>query len=243
MSKKLSVCIPMYNEEKIVADTASELTAFLDSKLGDDYEIIFSNDGSRDKCADIVGKISNQKIRLVGYPDNRGTGSAVREAVLKAEGDIVLYTDCDLAYGCDAIISMYDNIIGSDADIVIGSRNISDDGYEGYTPLRKFMSRTYIKVISIFAGFKYSDSQCGIKCFRKDSAKKIFSECQINGFAFDLEVLILANIFGLKVNEAPVKIINHRESESKVNPIKDTLRMLRDVAKIKRIHKNKRKKQ
>ncbi len=238
MSLKLSVLIPMYNEEKVVANTAHTLTSFLSKKFPcGDYEVVFSNDGSLDGSAEIVKNLNIPNVRLVGYPDNRGKGSAVREGVLSCEGEVVLYTDCDLAYGCDAIYDIYSELINKDSDLVLGSRNLSADGYEGYTAMRKLMSKTYIKLISFIAGFKYSDSQCGIKCLRKAAARDIFSRCTVNGFAFDLEVLILAEKLGKKVSEFPVHIINHNESNSKVNPIKDTLKMIRDVMRIKKIHK------
>lgn len=245
MDIKLSVCIPMYNEEKIALDTAKTITAALNERLGPDgWEVLFSNDGSKDGCAAVIAEYSKNdpRVRLVGYENNKGKGAAIRTAVLAAEGDCILYTDCDLAYGCDAVCDMYEELSRSDADIMIGSRNKSEDGYEGYTKLRKFMSKTYIKVIAFLAGFKYTDSQCGIKCFKKAAAKKIFTECTVNGFAFDLEALILADIYRFKVTEKAVKIINHRESESKVNPVKDTLKMLRDVIRIKKIHKSKKNK-
>ena len=118
--------------------------------------------------------------------------------------------------------------------MVLASRTISKDGYEGYTVLRKLASKTYIKVISIAAGFKHSDSQSGLKCFKGDKARLIFSKCTVNGFAFDLEALMIAEKYGMTVAEQPVKIINHRQSDSKVNVFKDTFRMLKDIRNIKK---------
>ena len=238
MSHKLSVVIPMYNEAKIVTDTARALTEFLNSKMPqEDYEIVFSDDGSTDNCAELVKELALPNVRVTRYDDNRGKGSAVREGVLKADGDLIVYTDCDLAFGLDTIYNVYKALEKSDAEILIGSRNLSKDGYEGYNALRKLMSKTYIKVIGLLAGFSYSDSQCGIKCLRRTAAHRIFSECKINSFAFDLEMLILADKYKIKVMEYPVKIINNRNSESKVNPVKDALRMIKDVTRIKKIHK------
>ena len=95
------------------------------------------------------------------------------------------------------------------------------------------MSKTYIKVVSIFGGYKnLSDFQCGCKAFTNEATKKIFSLCEIDGFAFDLEALMIATRLKYKIVEIPVKIINHRES--KVNIIKDTLKMLSDLRKIKK---------
>ena len=239
MSLRLSILIPMYNEEKIAADTAGTLSAYFDEKFPEgDYEIVFSDDGSRDHCAEAVRRLALPHVRVVGYADNRGKGSAIREGILLCEGDAIVYTDCDLAYGCDAIYDIWYKRAETDSDLVIGSRNLSADGYEGYTFLRKLMSKTYIKVIALLAGFHYSDSQCGIKCLTKAAARDIFSRCTVNGFAFDLEVLILADRLGYRVSEQPVRILNHRESESKVSPVKDALRMIRDVNRIKKTHKH-----
>ena len=239
MSPRLSVLIPMYNEERIAAQTAKNLVAYFDAAFPNgDYEIVFSNDGSRDNCAEAVRELNLPHVRVVGYPDNRGKGSAIREGILLCEGDAIVYTDCDLAYGCDAILNIWKRREVTGSDLVIGSRNLDADGYEGYTFLRKLMSKTYIKVISLFAGFHYSDSQCGIKCLTREAAQDIFSRCTVNGFAFDLEVLILADKLKKTVSEFAVKIINHNEAESKVNPVKDAIRMIRDVMRIKKIHKN-----
>ncbi|MGN1128023.1 MAG: hypothetical protein ACI4T6_03605, partial [Candidatus Flemingiibacterium sp.] len=122
--------------------------------------------------------------------------------------------------------------ISPETDIVIGSRNLSSDGYEGYTFIRKLASKTYIKCLALAAGFRLSDSQCGFKCFRHETAQKIFSTCEVDGFAFDFEVLIKAKNLGTKITEMPVKVINHRAS--KVNVLRDSFRMLRDIRRIKK---------
>ncbi len=236
---RLSVLIPMYNEERIAAQTAQTLTSYLDAAFPDgDYEIVFSNDGSRDNCAEAVRSLALPHVRVEGYPDNRGKGSAIREGIFACNGDVIVYTDCDLAYGCDAILNIWKQLTATQSDLVIGSRNRNADGYDGYTFLRKLMSKTYIKVISLVAGFHYSDSQCGLKCLTREAAQDIFSRCTVNGFAFDLEMLILADKLKKNVSEFPVKIINHNEAQSKVNPLKDAFRMVRDVMRIKKTHKH-----
>lgn len=231
---KISVVIPMYNEEKIIRDTAKEVHEYMVERFGEgEFEVLFSNDGSLDRCADAVSSLELSGIKVTGYEKNRGKGCAVRTAILEAEGDFVVFTDADLAYGTEVIGALYDSYIeNSDAGVFIGSRNIGNDGYSEYTFLRKIMSKTYIKVVCLFGGFKLSDFQCGCKAFTKEAAEKIFSLCQIDGFAFDLEALMLAQKIGYKIKEIPVKIINHRES--KVNIVKDTLRMLSDLRKIKK---------
>ncbi len=235
---RLSVVIPMYNESRICEETARLLDEYLSEQFPDGgYEVLFVNDGSKDDCGKKIAAIADGiRIRAEGYEVNRGKGGAVREGVLAAVGDFVIYTDCDLAYGLPMIGSMYREINEKSSDLVIGSRNLSADGYEGYTFLRKLMSKIYIRTIALLAGFHYSDSQCGFKCMKREAGQKIFREVVTTGFAFDLEVLILADKFGMKVTEYPVRVINHRESESKVHPVKDAIRMLSDVRKIKKIH-------
>ena len=239
MAVTLSVLIPMYNEEKTAPETARTLSAFLNGAFPEgDFEIVFSNDGSTDRCAELVEGLSLPRVRVVGYPDNRGKGSAVREGIRLCEGDSIVYTDCDLAYGCEAILAMREKRLETGADVVIGSRNLTPDGYGGYTFLRRVMSKAYIKMIALFAGFSYSDSQCGLKCLSREAAREIFSRCTVNGFAFDLEMLMLADKLGKKVVEQPVRVLNHNESRSKVSPARDALRMIGDVRRIKKRVKN-----
>ena len=233
---KFSLCIPMYNEISIIRDTARTLSDYMQRNF-EDYEIIFSNDGSRDGCDKAVEEMNLPHVSVIGYPDNRGKGYAVRKAMLAAKGDIVMFTDADLAYGTDVIKRVYDTFVQNpDADMVIGSRNLSKDGYEGYTAIRKIASKVYIKVLCIVGGFKLSDSQCGCKAFRADAVKKIFPKCEVDRFAFDFECILWAVKYGMKIVEMPVKIINHREST--IHMFKDTLKMLKDLMSMrKRIKK------
>jgi dolichyl-phosphate beta-glucosyltransferase len=230
----------MYNETKIVTDTIAQLKILADIHPERTFEFIFVNDGSRDDCARIASAeiAGDSRFLITGYTDNRGKGAAVRYGMLTATGDINVFKDCDLAYGTSVICDIVDQMTADGTDVCIGSRNISNDGYEGYTPMRRFMSKTYIKVITLAAGFSHTDSQSGIKCFSAKATKAVFSLCEVNRFAFDLEALIIAERLGYRVSELAVKVINHRESESKVSPVKDTLRMLNDIRNIKKRVKN-----
>lgn len=230
---KVSLVIPMYNESSIIDVAIKTFSEYLKSKY-EDWELIFVDDGSKDGCGDAVRKASETepRIRLEGYPDNRGKGCAVRTGMLAAKGDIVVFTDCDNAYGEDAVGRMIDMFSESKADIIIGSRNLSKDGYKDYTFIRKLASKTYIKVIGIVVGFKFSDAQSGIKGFRREAAQKVFRNCEVDRFAFDLEAIMIAQKAGFKIEEMPVTIINHRES--KVRVLRDAFKMLSDVRKMKK---------
>ncbi len=232
---KISVVIPMYNEESIVENAVKVLdTALLKSFGQGNYEMLFVSDGSLDSCLEIVKGMTDSypALRALGYEKNQGKGCAVRTGMLEACGDFVLFTDCDLAYGAEIIERFYSKFTNSGCDIVIGSRALKGGGYDGYSFMRKIMSKAYLKVVSVYAGFKLSDSQCGIKGFSNKAAKDIFSKCLSNGFEFDLEAIMLGQKAGYEVCEIPVRIINHRES--KVSPIRDSLKMLRRISDIKK---------
>ena len=221
----------MYNESSIIADTAKTLSEYMSCTF-DDYEIIFSDDGSRDGSADIVKNLALPNVRVVGYESNRGKGCAVRTAMLDADGDAVMFTDADLAYGTDVIKRVYDIFAEKPTDIVIGSRNIQKDGYEGYTFMRRVASKAYIKVLCIVGGLKLSDSQTGCKAFSKKAVRDIFTRCEVDGFAFDFEAILWAQKLGYSFTEMPVKVINHRES--KVSLIRDAAKMLKDLRQMKK---------
>ncbi len=228
----VTVIIPMYNESKIICDTAEALSNYM-GKNFDSYEIIFSDDGSKDGCGELVKNMGLPCVRVEGYAQNRGKGGAVRHAMLCSKGNIVMFTDADLAYGLDVIKKACESLLNApDTDVLIGSRNLSKDGYEGYTFMRKVASKAYIKVLGMMGSFKLSDSQCGCKAFRGDMAREIFSRCKVNGFAFDFEVILWAQQLGAKIAEMPIKIINHRAST--VNVWRDSFKMLRDVRRIRK---------
>ena len=232
---KISVIIPMFNESLIAKEYMDKLAAYMYSAF-DDWEVVMSNDGSTDNTKTIINEIAKADNHFVvsSYDNNRGKGSAIREGILKSSGDVVVYTDCDLAYGCEVIKDISDKLISCGSDIVIGSRAIHPEGYSGYSFARKLASKSYLKILSVVCGFKHTDSQTGLKCFKGDVARNIFSKCEINGFAFDLEALMIAEKLGYTIEEFPAKILNNRESDSRVSLFSDAKKMLCDIKKIKK---------
>lgn len=235
---KISVCIPMYNEASIISDNAKRLWEYMEKNFVSadgtrDYEIIYANDGSADGCDKIVRDLNLPGIKVVGYEKNQGKGYAVKTAMLASSGDIAMFTDADMAYGTDVISKMVEYFDASpDSQLVIGSRNLSKDGYSNYTFIRKLASKAYIKVLCIVGGFKLSDSQCGCKGFRREAVDAIFPRLEVNGFAFDFEALLWASKLKYKITEMPVSVLVH--GESKVRIVRDTMKMLRDIIKMKR---------
>ncbi len=229
---KISVCIPMYNENRVIAKTARALSSYMEKTFAD-YEIIFCSDGSDDGCEETVRALDLPNTRVIGYKPNRGKGYAVRRAMLEATGDVRMFTDADLAYGTEVIAKVANEFKKHPrADLVIGSRNLSAEGYEGYTALRRLASKAYIRVLCIAGGFRLSDSQCGCKAFSGAAAEKIFPRCEVNGFAFDFEAILWAVKMQMEIVEIPVRVINH--GDSKVRIVRDTVKMLGDLRKMKK---------
>lgn len=233
---KISVCIPMYNENRVIAQTAKTLSDYMSSHF-EDYEILFCDDGSRDGCGETVRALALPNVQVIGYGENKGKGYAVRYAMLHATGDVRMFTDADLAYGTDVIERVAKEFEAHEGtDLVLGSRNLKKDGYEGYTFIRRVASRVYIKVLCFAGGFKLSDSQCGCKAFSGKAAETIFPRCEVNGFAFDFEAILWAVKMNMSIREMPVRVINH--GDSKVRVIRDTWKMLVDLRKMRKRIKN-----
>ena len=227
---KLSLVIPAYNESAIIEATLRTVTARL-ADIDPEYELIVVDDGSTDGMADLVRPFESEHVRALGYRPNRGKGCAVRTGMLAARGEYVFHTDADLAYGLENIPDMLSKFEETGADLVVGSRKLNGDGYRDYPPLRLMASKCFSLLTRMVAGMNY-DTQCGIKGFTRDAARAIFSKCTTDGFAFDFEVLLRAKRMGLRVEQEAVTIFNHRDS--KVNVLRDSLRMYRDMLRIRR---------
>lgn len=226
----VSLVIPAYNEGAIILDTIRTASARL-AGLAEEYEVLIVDDGSTDSTAQLVRSCGDPHVRLERYTPNRGKGCAVRTGMLAAKGDIILCTDADLAYGVDVFAPLLERLRAGEADLVIGSRRLGGTGYQNYPPLRIAASKCFGLLSRTISGLPY-DTQCGIKGYRREAAERIFSRCTTDGFSFDFEVLMRADRLGLKVEQIPVSVVNFRES--KVNVVKDSARMFRDVFRIRK---------
>jgi dolichyl-phosphate beta-glucosyltransferase len=232
MPPALSIVIPAYNEEARVGGTLDAIVAYLDRR-GEDYEIIVADDGSRDTTADVVNRRAavNRRIRLHSLPVNRGKGAAVREGVLASRGDQVLFCDADLATPIEELERLREAMRLAGAPIAIASRGLPESNIAvRQHPTRELMGRTFNLILraAVMGGLK--DTQCGFKLFRGEVAHELFAACTVDGFAFDVEILLLARARGHAVVEVPVTW-RHVE-QSKVSPGKDAARMLWDVVKL-----------
>jgi dolichyl-phosphate beta-glucosyltransferase len=225
---KLSLVIPAYNEAAIIENTVQSALAYL-GRYFEDYELIIADDGSTDDTRALVRGIADKHLRIVGHRPNQGKGSAVREGILAASGEVIVYTDADLAYGLEAVGELAALLRSKNAQLAIGSRKLHPEGYEDYPLIRLLASRLFSFLSGLLAGFRY-DTQCGLKAFTAEAALEIFTRCETDGFAFDFEAMMLAKALRLRVVQLPVKIINHRDS--KVSVLRDSVRMFGDILRI-----------
>ncbi|MDP4152458.1 MAG: glycosyltransferase family 2 protein [Bacillota bacterium] len=227
----LSLVIPMYNEEKRIADTIEKCIEKSREVKGG-LEIIIVNDGSTDQSLSVAQKYSGFNTTVLSYNKNQGKGQAVKTGVLAAKGDLIAYTDADLAYGLGMLSDALELYYKSKADIVIGNRHIHPESLKKYTPIRRAASLTFSFMLRRVLGLGFDDSQCGFKLFSAEAAKKIFSEVTVKGYAFDFEVLMIAERMGYKIEEIAAVILNH--GTSSVHVVRDSYRILRDAASVRR---------
>lgn len=231
--KRISLIIPMYNETEILPDTLSRVSRYMEETYGEDYEVLYVDDGSRDGSADLVEKSGYPRTRVLRNEKNHGKGYVVRQGMLAAAGRIRVFTDCDLAYGTGMIGEACTFLEENPAcGAVIGSRDKHPEGYAGYTFMRKLASRAFRTVLCVFGGLKLSDSQSGIKGFRAAAAEKIFSRAETDGYAFDFEVILLADKMGIPFGEIPAKVVGNRPGHIRL--LRDSTRMMKEIFHIKK---------
>ena len=232
-----SVVIPLYNEAGKIEETTRRVAAFMSLKKTN-WELLLSEDGSTDNTAAIVeAVIQNKKdltIRLLrsetGF--NAGKGEAVRRGVLAARGDYVLVTDADLS----SPIKELDKLLAAldeGCEVAIGSRAVRAAGCDVQQSFkRKLSGRIFSGLVRCIALKGFSDTQCGFKCFKKEAARRLFEKQTLKGFGFDVEILRLAQIEGLKVKEVPV--MWKEGPDSRVKLLRDSVAMLKDLFYIRK---------
>lgn len=235
----LSVIIPMYNEAENACRSAELLSQHLYAS-GISFELIFSDDGSTDDGVGLISAMSQRipEIKLVCSPVRNGKGAAIRKGALSASGDYVIYTGCNLAYGAESVTAILEKLRVTGADVAIGSRALHPCGYNGYSKTRKLAALGYMQILKHAAGFSYTDSQCGLKAFTGRAARRIFALCETDGYAFDFEVLTVADKLGLSVLEYPVRVTDSVLHKSKVRMLPGAFGMMTDVVRIKRRHRS-----
>lgn len=244
----LSIIIPAYNEQFYIEKTLNSIINYFKT-TNFTTEIIVVNDGSKDKTREIVlnfiskfeiskKKLSSENINinLIENYKNYGKGFSVKNGVLSSKGQFILFTDADLSTPIEEFENLFSNLKDR-FDIAIASRDLPDSIIiQHQNIIRESMGKLFNFFVRKIVGLNFRDTQCGYKLFKSSAAFLIFPEMQINGFGFDVEILFIAERFGLKIIEIPVKW--HDNKDSRVNIFKDPLKMFLCLFKIKKLHKN-----
>jgi dolichyl-phosphate beta-glucosyltransferase len=226
-----SIIIPAYNEGARVGATLERVLAYV-AERGWNAEIIAVNDGSRDNTAEIIRGFAekNSRLRALDNPGNRGKGYSVRNGMLHAQGEILLFSDADLSSPIEEASKLL-AAIADGADVAIGSRWLRSDLQTQRQPLhRQVFGRVFNLMLRITLGLRFKDTQCGFKAFTRRAANSIFPLQKIERWGFDPELLYLANKFGFKVVEVPVAWA-HSEG-TRLNPLRDGTKMFVEMLRI-----------
>ena len=229
----LSVVFPVYNKEEWIAASLDATIAYLSGKPFA-AEVIVVDDGSRDRTAEAARAVLAGRVpsRVIRREKNRGKGASVKEGVLAASGEVILFSDDDLS----TPIEEFDKLLAAlraGADVAIGSRALpgSDVRVRQRRP-RELMGKAFNLLVRLLVLKGYRDTQCGFKAFRREAATDLFSRLQTTGFGFDVEVLVLCRELGCRVAEVPV--VWSDSPPSRVRFIRGSLAMLRDLLRIRR---------
>jgi dolichyl-phosphate beta-glucosyltransferase len=228
---RYSFIIPAYNEGARLGSTLDRVLHYIAAQHWD-AEVVVVNDGSRDQTADLVRACAQKhtELRLIENPGNRGKGYSVRNGMLNARGDVLLFSDADLSSPIEEATKLF-AAIDSGADIAIGSRWLQPETQtHRQSLLRQFYGRLFNLALRLLLGLNFKDTQCGFKAFTRSAALAIFPLQKIERWGFDPELLYLARRAGLKVKEVPVAWA-HAEG-TRLSPLRDGIRMFGEVLKI-----------
>jgi len=228
----LSIVIPAYNEEQRIAPTLERLHRFLSAQPYR-YEIVVVDDGSADGTADLVERMAADLpgLRCIRSTPNRGKGSAVRLGMLDAHGAIRLMCDADGSMPPEEMPKLLKQIATGAIDIAIGSRYVDGAATGERQPLyRRVWSRIANRAVQAALVRGVRDTQCGFKAFTAPAAMDLFARARIDGWAFDLEILALARRRGMAIAEVGVAWTD--DKRSRVNPLKDLWKVIREAATI-----------
>jgi glycosyltransferase involved in cell wall biosynthesis len=226
-----SIVIPAYNEGQRITATLDKVLAHI-AQHAWDTEVLVVDDGSRDETASIVRSYAERHplVRLLQNPKNCGKGYSVRNGMLHAQGNLLLFSDADLSSPIYEAPKLF-GALADGADVAIGSRWLRSELQTERQPFyRQFFGRIFNLLLRIILGLKFKDTQCGFKAFSARAAKLLFPRQQIERWGFDPELLFLANRLGLRTVEVAVEWAH--DERTKINPLTDGMRMFGEMLKI-----------
>lgn len=233
----VSLVIPAYNEAFRLEASVRALREYL-GRVPWTHEVILVVERSTDGTLDVARRLLDGQaaFEIIGSEVHRGKGHAVRTGMLRARGDIAFFMDCDLStplVEIDRFLAHFD--AHPEVAILIGNRQHEHSVIlKKQSIIRRTMGQCFNAILRRTAGIRLRDTQCGFKAFRRPAREAIFPLQRIDGFAFDVELLLLAEKLGFRVADLPVQWAN--AEGSKVHIIRDSFRMLMDALRIRRMH-------
>jgi dolichyl-phosphate beta-glucosyltransferase len=236
MSFSLSIVIPAFNEAARLGETLRTVFEYLNQHIPDS-EVIVVDDGSSDRTADVAeesfalaGNVHAQAIRI---QPNRGKGYVVRQGLLAARAPIALFTDADLSTPITETPKLVNPIERGEFDVTFGSRALNRNLIGVHQPWRREQGgRVFNLIVRLSTGLPFWDTQCGFKAFRMNVCRPLVEVATIDRFGFDVELIFLAYLAELSLQEIPVRW-DHNEG-SKVSVARDSWRMFNEVRLIRR---------
>jgi len=225
----LSLIIPAYNEGRRLPETLPQVANFI---LEQPYssEVIIVNNNSSDNTKKIAVEFANQYpfLHVLDEP-SQGKGAAVRTGMLTANGEFLFMADADLSMPIDEVNKFLPPKIGP-YDVAIASREVTGAVRYNEPGYRHLMGRVFNFIVKVLAVPGFQDTQCGFKCFRRQAALDILDSQSIDGWAFDVELLFIAQQRGYKIVEVPINW--YYRANSRINPVRDAIEMVREVVRI-----------
>lgn len=224
-----SVVIPAYNEAERILPTVGAIAVHL-SSLDKSWELIVADDGSTDNTIELLEDLGLINLHVLRAQANGGKGSAVRRGIFAARGQVILFADADQSTPIEQFGDLLAQI-DDGFDVAIGSRSAEGATVANKSLMRKALSKGLNLMVRVGFGVPFADTQCGFKMFTAEAADLLFRRQLVDEFSFDLEILYLAEKFGLRVAEVPVEWID--APGSTVDATKVAIEFVRDMAQIK----------
>ena len=223
----LSVVVPAYNEELRLRESLPAIIAYL-SAQSYGWEILVVDDGSSDNTGVVAAELGRgHPLRVLRNEPNAGKGASIRRGMMEARGRYRLFSDADLSTPV-AELEKFWPAVADGCDVVIGSRALPESKLEvRQAAYREMMGRIFNVLVRVLLVRGIHDTQCGFKLFSEKAARDVFPKQKLRGFAFDVELLMLAQRAGMKIREVPVRWIN--SPASKVSALRDSTRMFLDL--------------
>ncbi len=229
----LSLVIPAYNEAAPdrLPQSLNEIIAFVQAQDFDIEVVVVNNNSTDDTLAIASAAAEDHKfIRAMTEP-TQGKGAAVRAGMLAASGQYLFICDADLSMPIEEVLKFLPSELG-EYDIAIASREAAGSRRVGEPEIRHIMGRIFNFIVKVVAIHSLNDTQCGFKCFRRDIALDLFPYQTIDGWAFDVELLFIAQKRGYSIIEIPITWIY--KDHSKIKPLRDSFNMVLETLRIRR---------